>query len=58
MSGRKRERPPLYFAGVVIEGLPSGGTTEQAQALIADRLAQHVARQAQQVKTVAVEAAD
>ncbi|MXV18626.1 hypothetical protein [Deinococcus xianganensis] len=44
---RRRETVKPYFAGVVIEGVPGGGTPEQAAQLITERLVRHVARTVQ-----------
>jgi hypothetical protein len=61
VSGRKRatpERPRLHFAGVVIEGAPGGGTFEDAQRLVVERVAKHVAREVPAALPRATEAAD
>lgn len=44
--GPRRRRDPVvpYFAGVVVEGLPGGGTLEDAQRIVTERLVRHVAR--------------
>lgn len=58
MSGRRETVKP-YFAGVVIEGVPGGGTRDEAAQLITERLVQHVARKVQAQPAVsAPEAAD
>lgn len=45
MTARPRKDAPRpYFAGVVIEGVPGGGTPEQAARLVTERLARHAAR--------------
>ncbi|WP_272977071.1 hypothetical protein [Deinococcus geothermalis] len=44
MTARRKDAPRPYFAGVVIEGVPGGGTPEQAARLVAERLARYVAR--------------
>ncbi|ABF45658.1 hypothetical protein Dgeo_1363 [Deinococcus geothermalis DSM 11300] len=44
MTARRKDAPRPYFAGVVIEGVPGGGTPEQAARLVAERLARYAAR--------------
>lgn len=61
MSTPTRARAPRvrpFFAGVVIEGAPNGGTLEQAQQLVAERLARHILRVTPPVFSGAGEAAD
>lgn len=43
---RKRQAQPRpYFAGVVIAGVPGGGTLEQAQQLVAENTARYLLRE-------------
>lgn len=61
MSAPPRGRAPRvrpYFAGVVIEGVPGGGTLQQAQQLVVERLARHALKVTPPVFSGTGEAAD
>lgn len=40
--GSRREAVRPYFAGVIIEGVPGGGTMQEATRLVSERLVRHV----------------
>lgn len=58
MKAERQPRVRPYFAGVVIEGAPDGGTLAQARELVAERLARHVIAAAQTQPRPRTEAAD